>query len=314
MQPYGQYRRLIRERAKIDERDPPDVVRAKIAASVGALAHEGFHEQSERVTRALLGVELEDEEPLEGEAFQRAATELIVGATLVHGGRHLILFEDLHWCDQASLDLVRATTALVAEHPYVVMATFRPDPHAASWGFKEWVERELTDHAEMIALEPLDGRESERLIEELLPGAELPPALRDRILERTEGNPLFVHEVVRSLVDAGALVRDGEVLRLTDDTAVGAIPNTVQSLITVGFDRLPERTRRTLQTAAVIGTDVRRGRARVADRGRRGRRRPARARAAGPDPRGHRPHPFVHVPTRAHAGGGVRLAAREAPP
>ncbi len=62
-----------------------------------------------------------------------------------------------------------------------------------------------------------------------------------------------MQEVVRSLVDAGALERAGEVLRLTDDTAVRSIPNTVQSLITVGFDRLPERTRRTLQTAAVIG-------------------------------------------------------------
>ena len=253
MQPYAQYRRLIRERAGIDERDPPDVVRSKIAALMGALAHEDFREQSERVTRALLGVELEDEEPLEGEAFQRAATELVVGATLVHGGRHLIVFEDLHWCDQASLDLVRATTALVAEQPYVVVATFRPDPNAVSWGFKEWLERELADRTETITLEPLDGRESERLIDELLPGAELPPELRGRILERTEGNPLFVQEVVRSLVDAGALERAGEVLRLTDDTAVGSIPNTVQSLITVGFDRLPERTRRTLQTAAVIG-------------------------------------------------------------
>ncbi len=220
---------------------------------MGALAHEDFREQSERVTRALLGVELADEEPLEGEAFQRAATELVVGATLVHGGRHLIVFEDLHWCDQASLDLVRATTALVAEQPYVVVATFRPDPNAVSWGFKEWLERELADRTETIALEPLEGRESERLIDELLPGAELPPELRDRILERTEGNPLFVQEVVRSLVDAGALERAGEVLRLTDDTAIGSIPTTVQSLITVGFDRLPERTRRTLQTAAVIG-------------------------------------------------------------
>ncbi len=129
---------------------------------MGALAHEDFREQSERVTRALLGVELADEEPLEGEAFQRAATELVVGATLVHGGRHLIVFEDLHWCDQASLDLVRATTALVAEQPYVVVATFRPDPNAVSWGFKEWLERELADRTETIALEPLDGRESER--------------------------------------------------------------------------------------------------------------------------------------------------------
>jgi tetratricopeptide (TPR) repeat protein len=105
----------------------------------------------------------------------------------------------------------------------------------------------------VLALEPLARDESEHLIDELLPSAELPGELRERILERTEGNPLFVQEVVRSLVDAGALERSGDGLRLTDEVGVDAIPNTVQSLITVGLDRLPARARRTLQTAAVIG-------------------------------------------------------------
>jgi tetratricopeptide (TPR) repeat protein len=253
MQPYAQYRRLIRERAGIEERDPPEVARDKLAATIGAIAVEGYREQSERVARALLGIELEDEEPLEGEAFQRAATELVVGSTIAQGGRLFIVFEDLHWCDRASLDLVRATTELVADHPYVVIATFRPDETAASWDFKSWLEVELGDRTEVLALEPLTSGESERLIDELLPSAELPGELRGRILERTEGNPLFVQEVVRSLIDARVLERSGDVVRLTDDVAVDAIPNTVQSLITVGLDRLPERARRTLQTAAVIG-------------------------------------------------------------
>jgi class 3 adenylate cyclase/tetratricopeptide (TPR) repeat protein len=253
MQPYAQYRRLIRERAGIEERDPPEVARDKLAATIGAIAVEGYREHSERVSRALLGIELEDEEPLEGEAFQRAATELVVGSTIAQGGRRFIVFEDLHWCDRASLDLVRATTELVADHPYVVIATFRPDTTAASWDFKSWLELELGDRTEVLALEPLTSGESGRLIDELLPSAELPRKFRERILERTEGNPLFVQEVVRSLVDAGMLERSGDVLRLTDDVAVDAMPNTVQSLITVGLDRLPERARRTLQTAAVIG-------------------------------------------------------------
>ena len=253
MQPYAQYRRVIRERAGIEERDPPEVARDKLAATIGAIAVEGYREHSERVSRALLGIELEDEEPLEGEAFQRAATELVVGSTIAQGGRRFIVFEDLHWCDRASLELVRATTELVADHPYVVIATFRPDETAASWDFKSWLELELGDRTEVLALEPLTSGESERLIDELLPSVELPGELRERILERTEGNPLFVQEVVRSLVDAGVLERSGDVLRLTDDVAVDAIPNTVQSLITVGLDRLPEHARRTLQIAAVIG-------------------------------------------------------------
>lgn len=252
MQPYAQYRRLIRERAGITEGEPADVVRTKIA-DLMRLAPEGWGERSERVARALLGVERDDEPHLEGEAFHREATELLAGSTVAQGGRRLIVFEDLHWCDRASLDLVRVTTRLVRDRPYVFLITFRPDSNAASWAFKEWVEEELGDRTTTLALEPLPELESERLIGELLPAVAMPADLRRRILDKTEGNPLFVQEVARSLLDGGVVERVGDTLRLTDRATEIAIPGTVQSLITVGLDRLPERTRRTLQTAAVIG-------------------------------------------------------------
>ncbi|MGH2635257.1 MAG: adenylate/guanylate cyclase domain-containing protein [Actinomycetota bacterium] len=253
MQPYAQYRRLIRERAGVVETDPPEAVRSKIADLMARIAVKGWEERSERVGRALLGVEREGEEHLEGEAFQREATELVVNSTLAQGGRHLVVFEDLHWCDRASLDLVRATTRLAQDQPYVFLITFRPDRSAPSWAFKEWVESELGDRTALIELEPLTERQSERLIDELLPVVAMPADLRRRILERTEGNPLFVQEVARSLIDGGAVERAGDGLRLADRAAEVSIPGTVQSLITVGLDRLPEHTRRTLQTAAVIG-------------------------------------------------------------
>jgi class 3 adenylate cyclase/tetratricopeptide (TPR) repeat protein len=250
MQPYAQYRRLIRERAGIVEADPPDAMRAKIAETMERIALEGWRERSERVARALLGVEREDEERLEGEAFRREATELVVGSTLAQPGRRLIVFEDLHWCDQASLELVRATTGLVRDHPYVVLITFRPDRNAPSWAFKEWVGSELGERTVLLELEPLTDGQSGQLIEDLLPVA-MPGDVRRRILERTEGNPLFVQEVARSLIDAGAVERGEDGLRLSE--AEVTIPGTIQSLIMVGLDRLPERARRTLQTAAVIG-------------------------------------------------------------
>jgi tetratricopeptide (TPR) repeat protein len=105
----------------------------------------------------------------------------------------------------------------------------------------------------LVDLEPLTDDESDRLIDELLPVVAMPAGLRRQILEKTEGNPLFVQEVARSLLDGGAVERSGDRLRLAGRAAEVSIPGTVQSLITVGLDRLPERTRRTLQTAAVIG-------------------------------------------------------------
>jgi class 3 adenylate cyclase/tetratricopeptide (TPR) repeat protein len=253
MQPYAQYRRLIRERAGVKETDPVETVRAKIAELMETAALEGWGARSERVARALLGVEMEDEPHLEGEEFQRAAIELVVGSTLAQRGRRLIVFEDLHWCDHASLELVRATTELVVDSPIVVLASFRPDREVVSWEFKQWVETELSEHATTLELEPLSAAQSDELIDTFLPVPGMTGAERKQILRNTEGNPLFMQEVARALIDGGIVERGDDGWRMTGDTTEIVIPETIQSLITVGLDRLPESVRRTLQTAAVIG-------------------------------------------------------------
>jgi tetratricopeptide (TPR) repeat protein len=252
MQPYAQYRRLIRERAGITEIDPADVVRGKIAELM-SIAPEGWGERSQRVARALLGVERADEPPLEGEEFHREVTELLVGSTLAQGGRRLIVFEDLHWCDHASLELIRATTRLMTDAPIVFLITFRPDRTASSWAFREWVESEFPHRSTIIELAPLSKEQSDWMMDELLPSAQMPGDVRTRILERTEGNPLFVQEVARAMIDRGIVERDEDGWRVTGDATEVAIPDSVQSLITVGLDRLPEDARRTLQAASVIG-------------------------------------------------------------
>ena len=253
MQPYAQYRRLISERAGVRETDAAETVRMKIADLMRAIALPGWEETSARVARALLGVELPDEPPLEGEEFQRKATELVVGSTVAQAGRRLIVFEDLHWCDHASLELVRATTELVVDAPIVVLISFRPDREAVSWGLREWVETELVEHAIVLDLEPLTAGESDELIGAFLPVPGMTEEDRRRILGKTEGNPLFLQEVARALIDGGLVERANGGWRMTGDAAEIAIPDTIQSLITVGLDRLPGTARGTVQTAAVIG-------------------------------------------------------------
>ena len=81
----------------------------------------------------------------------------------------------------------------------------------------------------------------------------MPDDVRGRILAKTEGNPLFLHEVARALIDQGVAGRDDDGWRLASDSANVAIPDSIQSLITVRLDRLSEGARRTLQSAAVIG-------------------------------------------------------------
>ena len=252
MQPYAQYRRQMLERAGIVEADPADVVRAKIARYM-THAVPGWAERSERLWRAFLGVELPDEPRLEGEAFQREANEVLIGSTIAQGGHRLVVFEDMHWCDRASLELVRAPARLVLDHPIVLLITFRPDRDAASWAFQQWIRSELADRTTLLELEPLTAEQSDELIDELLRVEALPDPMRRRIAEKTEGNPLFVQEVARALIDRGVVEQTADGRRLAGDPSVVAIPDSVQSLITAGFDRLPEGARRTLQVAAVIG-------------------------------------------------------------
>ena len=187
---------------------PPRPCGRRSPTLMEAIALEGWEARSERVARALLGVELEDEPHLEGEEFQRAATELVVGSTLAQGGRRLIVFEDLHWCDHASLDLVRATTELVVDAPIVVLISFRPDREAVSWEFKEWVETELAAHATVLELDPLSAEQSDELIDAFLPVPEMTGAERAAgSCSNTEGNPLFMQEVARALIDGGVVER-----------------------------------------------------------------------------------------------------------
>ncbi|HYY07212.1 MAG TPA: adenylate/guanylate cyclase domain-containing protein [Actinomycetota bacterium] len=252
MQPYAQYRRLIRERTGTSETDPAEFVRAKIADFM-KVAPPGWEERSERVARALLGVEHDDEERLEGEAFQRAAVDLVVGSTVALGPGRLLVFEDLHWCDHASLELVHATAGLVATVPILILITFRPDRQAPSWAFRERIEDDFGDHTIALELAQLTPDQCGRLIDELLPVEGIVSEVRGRLVGRTEGNPFFVQEVARALIDRGVVERHEAGWRVTGDVADVAIPDSVQSLITAGLDRLPPEPRRTLQAAAVIG-------------------------------------------------------------
>ena len=247
MQPYAQYRRLMRERGGIAETDQADVVRAKIAELLRE-APSGWRERGERVVRALLGVELRNEPRLEGETFQRELTDLLIGAILAQGGRRLVAFEDLHWCDHASLDLIRALTRQVGRVPLVCLITLRPDRSAASWPFQEQIRSELGGRATLLELEPLTDEQNGELLDELVPVGSISQEVRKRILAKTEGNPLFVQEVARVLIDGEAAERSRK-----GSPGELAIPDTVQSLITVGLDRLPASARQTLQVASVIG-------------------------------------------------------------
>lgn len=165
---------------------------------------------------------------------------------------HVLVFDDLHWADAASLDLVERIAGLTASEPLLLILVLRPDRRSPSW---EVLARlaSLGDRFVRVELEPLDPDQAGELLRNLLHIQDLPDAVRQLILERSEGNPLFVEEVLRSLMDAGHIVRQKDGWHATAAIARAAIPDTLAGVLSARIDRLPETTKRVAQTASVLG-------------------------------------------------------------
>jgi class 3 adenylate cyclase/tetratricopeptide (TPR) repeat protein len=148
----------------------------------------------------------------------------------------ILCFEDIHWAEEPLLDLIEQLAERVRDVPLLVLCLARPEllDIRAGWGGGR--VRSVS-----IELQPLAQSESAELVEALVAGAELSDAQRAAVLAKAEGNPLFVEETVRMLLERGA------------DEAVGRIPDTVQALIAARIDRLRPRTKSVLQRAALIG-------------------------------------------------------------
>jgi class 3 adenylate cyclase/tetratricopeptide (TPR) repeat protein len=158
-----------------------------------------------------------------------------------------VVLDDLHWADDGLLDFIEHVSDW-AQGPIIVVATARPELFDArpTWGGGK-------RNAASIYLEPLSDAEGEAMLDDLLSGP-VEPELRRTIVERSEGNPLYVEEIVRKLIDDG-------VLRATDaakwEVALPVdhveLPRSVQGLIAARLDGLPEDEKAALQDAAVIG-------------------------------------------------------------
>jgi class 3 adenylate cyclase/tetratricopeptide (TPR) repeat protein len=146
----------------------------------------------------------------------------------------VLAFEDIHWAEEPLLQLIEHLASWVREAPLLILCLARPellDEHPG-WGGGRV-------RATAIELEPLDRLDSEELFDALVADTPIAADLRDDLLDKTEGNPLYVEETIRMLAEEG-----GTRMR---------IPDTLQALIAARIDRLPPREKTALQRAAVIG-------------------------------------------------------------
>ena len=167
----------------------------------------------------------------------------------------VVVFEDLHWVDPTSLDLLERVMALTDRLPLMVLALFRPWRQEPSWRFHEAASRDYSHRYTDITLSPLNDGEARELVQGLLHVEGLPVSVRELILEKAEGNPFFVEEVIRSLLDAGLVVKQGSPFVASGEIEGLSVPNTLTGVISARLDRLEVPARLVVQTASVIGRE-----------------------------------------------------------
>jgi class 3 adenylate cyclase len=159
----------------------------------------------------------------------------------------LVVFEDLHWIDSETQELLDILIDSLPSGRLLLLVNYRPE-YAHRWGSK-------TSYTQ-VRLDPLPPESAAELLHGLLGEDDSIALLRPILIERTEGNPFFLEESVRTLVESGALVGERGAYRLARALTEVQVPPTVQAILAARIDRLWHHDKRLLQSAAVIGKDV----------------------------------------------------------
>ncbi len=165
----------------------------------------------------------------------------------------IIVLEDLHWADDSSIDLMIELLSLTTSSPILFCLVSRIDRDASGWRLitaaRENIGPRLTD----LTLSKLDEEESQSLVNQMIEIEELPDVLKRMVLEKSEGNPYFIEELIRMLVNEGVLNRINDRWVVAPQVDPKRIPDSLQGLLTARIDRLPVNARLTLKVASVIG-------------------------------------------------------------
>jgi predicted ATPase/class 3 adenylate cyclase len=167
----------------------------------------------------------------------------------------VLLFDDLHWMDASSAGLLDHLLPLMERVPLLFCGLSRPDQAAPAAKLLEAAEDRFADRLTVIELSPLTIDDSHHLVQNLLEIDGLPDKSRAMILEKADGNPFYLEEIVRELIDEGALVRDSSTghWQATKRITNVHVPDTIQGLLIARIDRLDENLKYVVRRAAVIG-------------------------------------------------------------
>jgi predicted ATPase/class 3 adenylate cyclase len=257
-QPFGLVRNLVAWRLEIADDDDADTARRKLQAAVTPLFPADGEAQAHLLGH-LIGLDfsdsphvrglLDDARQIRDRGFQ-AAAELVRLISEKEQAPPLILVDDLHWADDGSFDFLHRLLLMYPDLPMLMLCTTRPDL------FERIHDGALlsTTHTR-IELQTLGTSDSAELATVLLQRLEeVPPALQELVINRANGNPFYMEELVRMLIDDGAIDTSNESWRVVPEKLLAAhLPTTLTGVLQSRLDSLPANEKRALQNASVIG-------------------------------------------------------------
>ncbi|MBI3456911.1 MAG: AAA family ATPase [Candidatus Rokubacteria bacterium] len=240
---------LLKGYFQVEDRDDQRKVREKVTGKL--LTLDRALEPTLAAVLSLLDVPVEDSQWQALDPLQRRQRTLDAVKRLFLRESQiqplLVVFEDLHWIDTETQALLDTLIDSVPTARILLLVNYRPE-YEHRWGSKTYYTQ--------LRLDPLPPESAEELLQALLGTDTGFQPLKQLLIERTEGNPFFLEESVRTLVETGVLTGDRGAYRLSKPVGSIQVPATVQAVLAARIDRLPQEEKALLQTAAVIGKDV----------------------------------------------------------
>jgi ABC-type transport system substrate-binding protein/class 3 adenylate cyclase len=256
--PYSPIRDLLREWLGVGAATPETRVRLELKAQVADIFCDQADEAYPFLAMMLgLGLEPEDAErvrELNRESIQRQTFEVFAELLCRMAAEQplCVILEDLHWADESTLELLEETLSVTEEAAVGLLFLYRTEREHRSWRLGERARQLYPHRYREVELRPLPPDASRALVGSTAEG-NLPESVADVLVERAGGNPFFLQEAFRDLVERGALRRVNGSWELAVDPDEVAVPALVQGAVQARLDRLDLSTREVLSLAAVIG-------------------------------------------------------------
>ena len=255
-QPYALFRDIFATHFEILDSDPIQVVQNKFTNGFGQVVQDDDQiDLKARTVGHLLGYESDDEaikKAFENPQLARDRSFQYVRTYFQFAAKQtpiMIFLDDIHWADESSLDLLDSLRESLADVPIMILALSRPAlfERKSQWG--------MGMRCETIQLSPLSSEQSEQLVMEVLQKAEsVPDTIRKIVVEQAEGNPFYVEELIRMLVEDGIIVKDEFAWRIQTEQLVDLrIPPTLTGIIQARLEGLPRDEYVILQQASIVG-------------------------------------------------------------